>query len=317
VKVASVLFAAGSGTRLRPLTARVPKPALPVLDVPLAAGGLAGLARDVPPVVVNVSHLGVAVWDALAPWSQSDEVSFLWEKPEPYGTAGTLRALADRLDARVVTRNADALIDLEPSALVAAHDRLGAPATVAAAPVDAGADLRIAGERALELIDRRADPQRPGWLFLGMAVFERSVVGLVSDARPSGLTETLLRPLVARGDLAVHVHAGYALDVGTPARYLRASLDVLQGAAPEPVAHPGTRVSAGAGSAYVGPGASAPRDALGPGAVLLRGARAEAGSRIESSIVWPGERVRAGTRLVGSIRALGRTLPAATGSTAR
>jgi hypothetical protein len=43
MSLGSVLFAAGHGTRLRPLTERLPKAAVPLLDIPLGAFGLAAL----------------------------------------------------------------------------------------------------------------------------------------------------------------------------------------------------------------------------------------------------------------------------------
>ncbi|CAN5536094.1 NDP-sugar synthase [soil metagenome] len=308
--IASVLFSAGLGTRLRPLTDVVAKPALPLLDVPLGAYALSALTGSCAPVVVNLSHLHAQVRRALAPWAPPDLVNLVVESPRALGTAGTLRALRDRVGPRVLTMNSDELTDLDPRALLETHERLGAPATVALAPVAAGADMSIARDRVTKLIDRRSEPDDPGWLFLGMAVFERRALGLLTGEGPAGLTEALLRPLIERGEVAAHEHAGYALDVGTPDRYLQGSLDLLAGRGPRLPSWPGERARRGAGWVYRGPGSRAPEEALGPGAVLLRGCEVEPGSRVERSIVWPGERVRAGTLLEGSIFALDAPLEA-------
>src|SRR5512142_1951390 len=56
--VVGMILCAGLGTRLRPLTARVPKPAVPVCGVPLVRWNVALLAgAGVRRVVVNVHHL--------------------------------------------------------------------------------------------------------------------------------------------------------------------------------------------------------------------------------------------------------------------
>jgi hypothetical protein len=91
VSIAAVLYAAGRGERLRPLTDEVAKPALPMLDVPLAAFGLAPLLAIAPTVVMNVRHLPRSVTGALLPYVPRDgRFQTLYEDPEAYGTAGTL-----------------------------------------------------------------------------------------------------------------------------------------------------------------------------------------------------------------------------------
>jgi mannose-1-phosphate guanylyltransferase len=227
--VRSVLFCAGRGTRLRPLTDTVPKAALPLGGTPLGAWGLAALAQ-IGGTVVNVGHLGTAVVDALRPFGSFDVLS---ESPEPYGTAGTLAALRDRITDRVVTYNGDLLTDLDIAELVSTHERRGSPATIAVVRVEVAADLQEDGERVTRFIDRRAKDVA-GSRFIGVAVWERIALELLPAHRPAGLGESLLPALAERGELAVHVHHGYSLDVGTPERYLRAQQDVASGSAPAP-----------------------------------------------------------------------------------
>jgi NDP-sugar pyrophosphorylase family protein len=309
--IGSILFAAGGGTRLRPITDAVSKAALPMLDVPLGAWGLRTLLGAAPPTVANVSHLADTVVTALSPHAGRDRLEFMVERPDAFGTAGTLAALEERVAGRVVTCNADLLSDLEAAELVLSHERLGAPATVAIKEVDAGADLEVSGDGAARLIDRREDRDTAGGLFLGMAVFEDSALGLIPAERPLDLTRGLLGPLIDRGQLAVHRHSGYAVDVGTPGRYLASSLDLLDGTAPSCTDRPpGKVIAVPGGSAYVGPEAVVEPESLADGAILLGGSIVRSDAVVSRSIVWRGEVVTRGTTLRDSIWIGGAELPA-------
>ena len=301
VEISSVLFAAGRGKRLQPLTDWLPKPALPVLDIPLAAWGLGALTRHAGPTVVNVSHLADEVLSALRATGFSGWEPLV-EGAEAFGTAGTLRALRDRFGSRVVTWNGDALTDLHLPDLLDPHARSGAPATLLAREVGTMADLKLGGTSVTGFVDRRREPNASGARFLGIAVFDRAALDRLPDHRPAGLGETLLRDLAESGELNVHLFDGYLRDVGTPAEYLQASLDVLSGDAPAPAIElPGEIVEVQGGRAYIGPDAEADPGSLGHGAILLAGARLQAGTRITNSIVFPGSPVPEGTHLEHSI----------------
>jgi mannose-1-phosphate guanylyltransferase len=306
--ISSLLLAAGRGERLRPLTDRIAKPALPLLDLPLGAFGLAALLRHSPPVAVNVSHLADSVAKALGVVGGDGGFELLTE-PQPLGSGGTVGDLRERVDGRLVTYNADFLADLSVAGMIEAHESAGGPATAAVELVDRGADLELDDGRVASFIDRREHPDRPGARFLGAAVIGRDALDLIPDKRPIGLAESLLRPLAEHGELEVFVHDSYALDVGTPGTYLRASLDLLSGKGPEPpLPWPGEIIEVDGSRAYVGPGSNVPRPALGPGAIVLRGASAAKGARLERAIVWPDERVPAGKQVLDAIWAFGTAL---------
>jgi mannose-1-phosphate guanylyltransferase len=309
--VSSVLFAAGVGKRLRPLTERVAKPALPVLDVPLGTWGLAALARSAPPVIVNASHLAGTIETALRAALPGATWELFVEEPEGFGTAGTLRALRDRFDGPVVTHNGDLLCDLDPAAVLRSHVEGGAMATAAFRPVDANADAELSADRVVEWFDRRRT-SKPGWQFVGIAVFDAAALGLLPDLRPAGLGESLLTVLAERGELAAHRFHGYALDVGTPSRYLQANIDVLNEIAPAPpVRPPGIALEVTGGRAYVGLDAVVSHESLGPNAIVLSGARIATDAHVENAIVWPNESVGAGITVRDAIWAFGGPVDAA------
>src|SRR5512140_4000453 len=123
--LAAMVLSAGLGTRLRPLTDLLPKPAAPLCDVPLVAWTLALLrGAGVHRAVVNTHHLpeemGAAARAAGHALGMAVEVS---HEPVIAGTGGALRearALLGGADP-IVLVNGDVLFDLDLGAALAAH----------------------------------------------------------------------------------------------------------------------------------------------------------------------------------------------------
>jgi NDP-sugar pyrophosphorylase family protein len=92
-----VVLAGGLGTRMRPLTEKVPKTLLPVGDTPFAHYQLAWMARHgVRDVVYCIAHLGDLVRDAVGDgrrWGL--RVCYSEDGPDLAGTAGALRRALD------------------------------------------------------------------------------------------------------------------------------------------------------------------------------------------------------------------------------
>jgi mannose-1-phosphate guanylyltransferase len=300
-----VLFSAGRGTRLRPLTESVPKAILPILDVPLGGWGLSQLLSICPKVFVNVqADVRSLIQSHLAPFfaEHPGAVAFVEESPDPFGAGGTLVALREHLTEAVVTWNADTITDVSLHALFDAHRASGAAATIAVMPVRTNADVSFDERRAIEFIDRHARPDASGGQFIGVAILQRAVLDSLPEDRPLGLAEAVLEPLVRKEELAVHVHTGYAIDVGAFSRYLRVSLDMLEGRGPTPPGPPpGRIISVENGLAYVGPGSSAADNTLRAGAVLLRGSRVLKGAAVERGIVWQGAEVPSGVEVKDAV----------------
>lgn len=201
---AAVVLAAGSGTRLRPLTHFRPKALCPVGDRPLVDHTIDRVSPLVTGIAVNTAH-GAAQMRA----HLDGRVHLSVERPVALGTAGAIGRLRGWLDGRdVLIANADAWHHGDLRSLVDGWDR----------------------QRPRLLVVR--DPERGDfgpWRFAGTSLLPWSAArSLVAE--PSGLYESCWRAAHERGELDLVPMAGPFTDCGTPADYLAANLEASGGA---------------------------------------------------------------------------------------
>jgi mannose-1-phosphate guanylyltransferase len=334
--LAGMVLCAGLGTRLRPLTARVPKPAVPVCGVPLVRWSLALLAgAGVRRAVVNVHHLPDAMAAAAGSAARALGIALeISREPVIAGTGGALREARTRLagaDA-VVLVNGDILFDVDVSAAVAAHRASGALATMVLLPMPDGARYAAVEVDTGGAVRRIAGAFGPGgeglrpWHFSGVHVLSPALLEQVpAEPFEVDVNRHVYPPLMASGAIRGLVVDGYWNDLGTPARYLEANRDVLLGRVPlarfagadpfrgtDPLAPgvfvaPGARVEAGArlhGPVLVGAGAIVARGAeVGPEAVVGAGARIPHGATLRRAVVWDGTGLAPGERVLDAVAA--------------
>lgn len=101
----AVIFAAGLGTRLRPLTETVPKPLIEIGGQPILSRTLDALPASVSETTVVVGHLGGLVREALA---GRPGVRFV-EQTTPRGTYDALLRALPHLDGPFLALNGDDL----------------------------------------------------------------------------------------------------------------------------------------------------------------------------------------------------------------
>ncbi len=307
----AIVLVGGEGTRLRPLTNEVPKPALTLVDRPFLAYMVEWLAaHGVDEVVLACGFLPDVLREALGE-GERDGVRLTYVvEPDRRGTAGAIRfaaeALGDRLGERFLALNGDVLTDLDLTALQSFHAERGAAATLALYPVEDSSPyglVRRDGDGAvLEFLEKTGE-EVPGEINAGAYVLERSVLDLIPPGREVSIEREVFPRLAGEGLFALPL-AGYWMDIGTPERYARASWDILEGRV-------ATRVRPTAPGLFVDSRAKvAERVSLGPRAVLAADCLVGAGAEVRDSIVLDGAVVGEGARLVGSVLAPGAAVDA-------
>ena len=308
----AIVLVGGEGTRLRPLTETVPKPALTLVDRPFLAYMIEWLAsHGVTEVVLACGFLPDVLAEALAGEEERAGVAIRYVvEPERRGTAGAIRYAADELgealEDRFLALNGDVLTDLDLTALLEAHGAAGAPATIALHPVEDSSayglvSTGVAGE-VLEFAEKTG-VAAPGEVNAGMYALERSVLDLIPPGEEVSIERDVFPRLVEKG-LRANLLDGYWMDIGTPERYLQASWDILE-------RRVATRVEPTAPGAFVDSSAEiAARATVGPRAVVGAGCKIGDGAEVSESVLLEGCMLGEGARVVGSILAAGAEVPA-------
>jgi mannose-1-phosphate guanylyltransferase len=328
----AMVLCAGFGTRLRPLTDRVPKPLVPLCGLPLLRYNLALLQNaGVTDVIANVHHLAAEMEKgALAIGKDLGvEVAISREVGHILGTGGGVRKAAGMLGrGTFFLLNGDMIFDVELSAALAAHRASGAMATMVLAPYPKGASygaVEVDASGNVRRIAGRGAPPEPGLTkmhFTGVHVLETEVLSRLPPEGESDINRTAYVRLIHEGAKVLGFSQnGYWGDLGAPRSLLRANLDVLVGRVPLDRFRPGADPFAG--TREISPGvhahasASIDRSArlsapallhagcvvaahaqVGPEAVLGSGVRVDAGGSVVRAVCWeqthvaPGERVQ-------------------------
>lgn len=318
----AMVLAAGLGTRLRPLTDRYPKPAVPVAGVPPICWTLASLAAGgIEEVVINTHWLPQEVEAAVA-GVERPRIRFSHE-PKILGTGGGLMRVADQFRGEsFVLANGKLVFDLDLAAAVDAHRQGGAVATMVLRPHPPGsayASIEIdATGRIRRFAGRWEDAAEhltglSGHVFTGVHVLEPEILEHLPATGVSCINADGYQSLLSGGGHARGVLQAdaYWAEPSTPERYLQTVFDVLEGrvklerflagglvpfaGAPEVspgiFLHPEAEVAASAvleAPVFIGPGASVgPGARLGPRVAIEARARVAGGARLRETVVWP------------------------------
>ena len=221
----ALIFAAGRGERMRPLTDTLPKPLLPVRGKPLIAWHLEKLAAcGVREAVVNTSWLAECFEPALGDGSRWGlRLHYSYEGPEPLETGGgMLKALPLLGEAPFLAINGDIWCDFDLARLPRE------PAGLAHLVLVDNPSHNPEGDFAMQPDGRVLAAGDARLTFAGIGVYRpglfanwRSVIGAAAGAElepPRFKLAPLLRAAMRAGQVGGEHHRGAWTDVGTPGR---------------------------------------------------------------------------------------------------
>ncbi|HVF78016.1 MAG TPA: NDP-sugar synthase [Solirubrobacteraceae bacterium] len=273
----AVILVGGEGTRLRPLTSTYPKPVVLLVDRPMMVFMLEWLrGHGVDDVIMCCGFKADKVRDVLGDGSSLKIRLRFVEEPDPRGTAGALKYAEDLLDDRFLMLNGDILTDLDLSAQMALHEQTGATGTLALVPVADPSSyglVKLRDDGAVEQFLEKPSGDTAldtNLISAGAYVLERSVLDLIAPDTNVSIEREIWPALVDEGLYGFVDNDAYWMDVGTPARYLQATFDIL-----EANVRTGVSEKLGDGFLWVDPSAEITGRAIPPAFVGARSQVAE------------------------------------------
>lgn len=324
----ALILAGGEGTRLRPLTSTIPKPAVPLVQRPFISYMLEWLqSHGVDEAILSCGFMADGVRQVLGDGSGLGIRLRYVEEPRPLGTGGALKFAQDLLEERFLMLNGDVLTDVDLSAQLRQHEQTGARITLGLIGVEdpsAYGLVRRNGDGSVtEFLEKpSSDEIDTNLISLGAYVVEREVLDSLPAAGTKLSIERDVFPELVGDGLYGFEASGYWLDIGTPQRYLQATYDILEGEVRTRIGRDVARAGGVLleqdsaevdgtihGPALVGPGCVvAPGATIGARTVLGPRVSVETGAHVNSSVLLDGCRVGRGARISEAILGPGVTI---------
>jgi D,D-heptose 1,7-bisphosphate phosphatase len=228
----AAILCGGRGTRLGAITANVPKPLLPIGEIPFLDVLVFELARH---GVRNILLLAGFHAHQLVRYAASTPLKTRFGleivvsiEPQPAGTGGALWGARDLLDDRFFLLNGDSWFDVNLLALASA---VGEDATTAgiialrrAADAARFGVAQLSGQRIMRFAER---PTRPGPGLVSGGVYALRRAAVISSLEPACSLERDVFPRLAQAGRLLGVpYDRYFIDIGIPEDLARARREI-------------------------------------------------------------------------------------------
>lgn len=292
----AVILVGGLGTRLRPLTERLHKSLVPVLNRPFMDLVLAWLAEH--GTSRTVFAIGLHNQDLATAYAEGEYFGLRVEhvfEAERLESGGAIRNACAAMTSRFIVMNGDIYSHANLVEMVAEHRKRSAELSLAVSEVDDPSQFGVVclddSEWVTAFVEKPPRQEAPSRLVnAGVWIFEPHLVREIPQG-PVRVEETLFPKLVAeRRRVLGQRFEGPWVDVGTPARYRELNMSLLDERSAGGL--PAVEI---APTAVVGPGAAIQRSVVGPDSIV------ENRAHVADSVVWARVRVGAAASIVRSV----------------
>lgn len=223
----TIILAGGKGTRLKPYTTMLPKPLMPVGDMPILEVIIRQLkSQKLEDIIISVGHLSELIMAFFGDGSKFGvNINYLIE-PSPLGTAGGLGLLKDEIKETFLMINGDTLTTLPFQDIITYHKNESASATIALKKrenyIDFGL-VEINGDnRVTAYIEK---PTNYYLVSMGVYVFEPFILDFIKPMEKMDFPD-LIKILISTNKIVKgYTFENYWLDIGRPDDYEKAIND--------------------------------------------------------------------------------------------
>ncbi|NLX77012.1 MAG: NDP-sugar synthase [Clostridiaceae bacterium] len=317
----ALFLAGGLGTRLKPITNNLPKPMVPIIGKPLLERNIENLKRfGINEIILSTCYKPDKIINHFGDGKRFGvKISYICED-EPLGTAGAIKNAERFFSDTFLVFNADILCDFDLSEMINFHKKAGALATIAVTHVDNPSAYGVIEHDRDGFITAFREKPRPhetdsNLINAGVYIFEPELLNEIPPGRAVSIERETYPMLLQKGyKMAIFDRCSYWLDLGTPAKYLKAHKDILNGLVKirEHDFNENTQYISKKAKisryakikepVYIGDNAEISSFAyIGPNTVLFSDSKVDTDAKVVESIVWNNAHVGGGASVVNSV----------------
>jgi len=215
----ALILAGGTGTRLKPFTNVIPKPLVPIGDLPILEVVLRQLKhRGADRIVIAVNHLARLIEAFFGDGSRLGLNIVYSLEDRPLGTAGPIRLVSD-LDEDFLVLNGDVLTTIDYLDLFQCHKRSGATASISKFKKEVKMDLGIVETKNGDFSDYIEKPTYHFTVSMGIYALNRRALQFIPREQKFDMPDLMLA-LHRSGEKLLCYSGNYEwLDIGRTEDY--------------------------------------------------------------------------------------------------
>ena len=226
----AIILVGGFGTRLRPLTYTIPKPLLPLANVPMVERMITNLPETFDTAILAVNY-GL---DEMKKYFDGKDIGkkvIIVPEEKPLGTGGAMRNCFDYITGTTAVFNGDVVSSINLENMLQQHIETKAKGTLALWKVDNPSRFGVVELKNREILQFQEKPKKGTELSklinAGTYLLEPEILEMIPNNKKISI-EREIYPKIAGNGLYGFPFEGYFIDSGTPESYLEANFNLLQ-----------------------------------------------------------------------------------------
>ena len=226
----AIILVGGLGTRLRPLTHTIPKPLLPLANVPMVERMVRKLP-DVFDTAILAVNYGLTEMKEYFEGKNIGKKIIIVPEEKPLGTGGAMRNCFDYVTGTTAVFNGDIVSSIDLNQMLEQHVQTKAKGTLALWEVENPSRFGVVKLKNGEILQFQEKPEKgtelSNLINAGTYLLEPEILKMIPPNQKISI-ERDIYPKIAGNGLYGFPFEGYFIDSGTPESYLEANFKCIE-----------------------------------------------------------------------------------------
>ncbi|MGB8451179.1 MAG: NDP-sugar synthase [Anaerocolumna sp.] len=232
----ALFLAGGLGTRLKPLTDKLPKPMVPIMNKPLLERTMLNLIKcGITEVVISTCYQPEYIKNYFGDGKDFNlKIEYIVED-SPMGTGGAIKLAQDYFEESFVVYNSDIISDINLNKMIDYHKSSQAVATIAVTQVKDPSMYGVIEYDSDGYAISFKEKPKPGETYsksinAGIYIFEPEIFQAIdSDGAVSIEREIFPKLLEENKKIGIYQSGSYWMDIGNIEKYTQTHKDIMAG----------------------------------------------------------------------------------------